>query len=320
MSPPALFILHQGALGDLVCIFPVLKMLRRYFRPVALLCQGQLGRLAQAENLVDTWFPIEAAWTASLYAGEAGPEARRILAPYSHMLVFTRSAALAAALRQVGEARVCCVPPRLEAHERIHVAEGALRHILECGLLPEPGAAGLRRMPPVPSSPQGCGLARVLIHPGAGSPRKRWRLSGFLELAQRIQRYRMRPAFVIGPAETDLFSRLEMCGATIYRPGDILDLTALLRSAAVYIGNDSGVSHLAAWLGLACVVIFGPSDPMRWRPMGRSVEVVRPSLDCSPCFETAGENCADEGCLTRITVQDVEAAFERAAAAGGNSC
>ena len=138
--PPALLIVHQGALGDLVCIFPVIVALRRHFLPVGILCQEHLGRLAAAEGLVESWFPIEAAWTASLFTGEAGVEARRFFAPYTNFLVFSRSETLAACLQRIGDARVCRIPPRPPADQRIHVSEHALEHIRGCGLLPEQGA------------------------------------------------------------------------------------------------------------------------------------------------------------------------------------
>jgi heptosyltransferase-3 len=310
-TPPALLIVHQGALGDLVCIFPIIAALRRHFRPVALLCQEHLGKLAAAEHLVDAWLPIEAAWTASLFTGEAGPEARRILAPYVRILVFSRSEALVSSLQHLGDARVCRVPPRPPTDRRVRVAEHALEHIRRCGLLREPEEVepetGMSTGPPMRRT---C-LTSVLIHPGAGSPRKRWPLAGFLELAASIKAQGLNPEFVIGPAEQDLLPVLEARGAVVHRPADSLDLVARLRSAAAYVGNDSGVSHLAAWAGLPCVVIFGPTDPARWRPWGRSVEVVQPPLECTPCFETAPENCAAADCLNQIRVEGVIQALER---------
>ena len=122
---------------------------------------------------------------------------------------------------------------------------------------------------------------------------------------------RLRPEFVIGPAEQDLLPELARRTAVIHRPHDGVELLALLRSAAAYIGNDSGVSHLAAWAGLPSVVTFGPTDPMRWRPRGSWVEIVQPPLDCRPCFETAAENCATADCLGRITPGNVVEAFQR---------
>jgi hypothetical protein len=310
-SPPALLIVHQGALGDLVCVFPVISALGRHFQSVGLLCQGHLGRLAAAEGLVQTWFPIEAAWTASLFAGEAGPEARRRLSPFSHILAFSSSQALLASLQGIGGARVCRVPPRPRKDQRIHVTQHAFDRARGCGLLPDPD----RTAPETPlcASPVTgpSRSTRVLIHPGAGSPRKRWPLSNFLNVAVQAEAFGLIPQFVIGPAEEDLLPELAARQAAVQRPEDCIGLLALLRSAAAYIGNDSGVSHLAAWAGLPSVVIFGPTDPVRWQPRGRSVAIVQPPLDCRPCFETAAENCAGEDCLARTAPGDVMAVFQR---------
>jgi ADP-heptose:LPS heptosyltransferase len=308
---PALLIVHQGALGDLVCIFPAIAALRSRFRAVGILCQEPLGRLVAAEGLVEAWFPIEAAWTASLFAGDAGPEARRLLAPFRHILVFSSCEALASSLHGISGARVCRFPPRPPADQRIHVTEHALEHIRRCGLLPDPDRTfpetALSASLPTEKSPS----KTVLIHPGAGSPRKRWPLSNFREVALQLAALRLSPEFVIGPAEQDLLPELARRAAVIHRPHDGVELAALLRSAAAYIGNDSGVSHLAAWTGLPSVVIFGPTDPVRWRPRGSSVEIVPPPLDCRPCFETAAENCAAADCLGRITPGEVMGAFQR---------
>jgi len=309
--PPALLIVHQGALGDLVCIFPVIVALRRRFRPVGILCQEHLGRLAASERLVEAWFPIEAAWTASLFTGNAGLEARRFFAPYTNFLVFSRSETLVASLQRIGDTRVCRIPPRPPADQRIHVSEHALEHIRGCGLLPERGDTFPETAPSAALPVEKNRSKTVLIHPGAGSPRKRWPLSGFRDVAVQLEALRLSAEFVIGPAEQDLLPELARRVATVHRPVGSLELLALLRSAAAHIGNDSGVSHLAAWAGVPSVVIFGPTDPVRWRPRGDSVEIVQPPLDCMPCFETATENCAATDCLARITPGNVMEAFHR---------
>jgi heptosyltransferase III len=314
-TTPSLLIVHQGALGDLVCIFPIIAALRRRFRPVAILCQGQLGRLAAAEQLVDAWFGIEAAWAASLFTRDPAPQARRALAPFSHHLVFSMSEALAASLEQIAGARIGRVPPRPPAGRRRHVTEHALSCIRELGWLP--GAAADAIPPPAPTHgspaphPGGHGSKTVLLHPGAGSPRKRWPLAGFLELADRIMARDLNPEFVIGPAEHDLLTGLERRAAVVHRPTDCLHLLDLFRSAAAYVGNDSGASHLAAWAGLPSVAIFGPTDPARWRPRGYAVAIVQAPLECLPCFETAADNCAAGDCLAAVAPQDVLGALER---------
>lgn len=312
-APASLLIVHQGALGDLVCLFPIIAALRRRFRPVAIFCQGQVGRLAAAERLVDAWFAIEAAWAASLFTADPAPEARAAFAPFSHHLVFSKSAILAASLHQIAGARIGRIAPRPPPGRRRHMAGYALRCIRGLGWLPE-GSADAILAPPAAAAarPGGLGPQTVLLHPGAGSPRKRWPLAGFLELAARIEARRLSPEFVVGPAEQGLLAELERRSAVVHRPADSIDLLGRLRSAAAYIGNDSGASHLAGWAGLPSVVIFGPTDPARWRPLGRAVEIVQAPLACTPCFETAAANCPGEACLGDIAAENVMEALERA--------
>ena len=63
-------------------------------------------------------------------------------------------------------------------------------------------------------------------------------------------------------------------------------LASLLRRCAAYLGNDSGVTHLAALAGVPTVALFGPSDPARWSPLGPRVTVLR-----SPTREMVGHQC-----------------------------
>ncbi len=314
-TPPSLLIVHQGALGDLVCIFPIIALLRRHFRPVAMLCQGHLGRLAAAERLVDAWFPVEAAWAASLFTPNPAPKARHAFASFSHILLFSKSEILASALQEIAGARIGRVSPRPPVGQRLHVAEYALGHIREWGWLPPSATATNQIIASSPGPPlaatENPGSKTVLFHPGAGSPRKRWPLQGFLEVAARVKTLRVSPEFVIGPADYDLLPELERHGAAVHRPADCLDLLQLCRAAAAYVGNDSGASHLAAWANLPSVVIFGPTDPERWRPLGCTVEIVQPPLECRPCFETEAANCSAENCLSSTAPNVVLEALER---------
>jgi len=90
---------------------------------------------------------------------------------------------------------------------------------------------------------------------------------------------------------------------------DLIQLVQLYQTAGGYIGNDSGASHLAAFLGLPTLVIFGPADPVRWKPKGSCVEIVRPSLLCLPCFETESANCPTPLCLDETRTDRVLRAF-----------
>lgn len=108
----------------------------------------------------------------------------------------------------------------------------------------------------------------VVIHPFSGSLRKNWPFDLYRELAARLAQ----PVeWTAGPDE-------ELANA--YRVENIADLAVWLAGARTYIGNDSGVTHLAAALGIPVIAIFIASRPEVWAPRGPDVSVlVRPSVD-----------------------------------------
>ncbi len=102
----------------------------------------------------------------------------------------------------------------------------------------------------------------VAIHPFSSSPRKNWPLGRFRELAQRLD---VPVRWCAGPEET-----LE--GAE--RFDDLWNLARWLAGARLYIGNDSGVTHLAAAVRTPVLALFGPTDPARWGPRGERVRIL----------------------------------------------
>lgn len=105
------------------------------------------------------------------------------------------------------------------------------------------------------------------IHPFSGSPRKNWSVDRFRELARRLD---LTVKWCAGPEETlDHAVRVD----------NLWELARWLASARVYIGNDSGITHLAAAVGTPVVAIFGPTDPLAWGPRGERVRILSGSLD-----------------------------------------
>lgn len=104
------------------------------------------------------------------------------------------------------------------------------------------------------------------IHPFSGSARKNWPLERFRELAERLA---MPVQWCAGPEE-------ELDGAV--RFADLFELARWLAQSRIYIGNDSGISHLAAAVGAPVVAIFGPSDPAIWSPRGGRVRILSGKL------------------------------------------
>lgn len=107
----------------------------------------------------------------------------------------------------------------------------------------------------------------AVMHPFSGSPRKNWPLDRYRELARRLP---FEAQWCAGPEETlDNAVRME----------NLWDLAGWLRSARVYVGNDSGITHLAAAVGAPVVAIFGPTDPQLWAPRGDDLCIVAGTLE-----------------------------------------
>ncbi len=114
-----------------------------------------------------------------------------------------------------------------------------------------------------------CGVARgdyAVIHPFSGSARKNWPLEKFRALAQRLERV-MPVKWCSGEDDPPL------PGAV--RIDDLYELACWLAKARLYIGNDSGITHLAAAVGTPVLALFGPTDPAVWAPRGSHVRVGR---------------------------------------------
>ncbi len=113
---------------------------------------------------------------------------------------------------------------------------------------------------------------RIAIHPGSGSPQKNWPLSNFCDLIEILLKNSLvHVSMILGPAEKQWIELLQT-RFSLYKNFDIIktiSLTELVNRLCwsnLYLGNDSGVSHLAAALGLRTFVIFGPTDPVVWAP------------------------------------------------------
>ncbi|MEX2261306.1 MAG: glycosyltransferase family 9 protein [Bryobacteraceae bacterium] len=110
----------------------------------------------------------------------------------------------------------------------------------------------------------------AVIHPFSGGRKKCWPLECFHELASRLEQ-RMPVKWCAGPEEI-------IPGITPVRIDDLYDLACWLATADLYIGNDCGITHLAAAVGTPVIALFGPTDPGIWAPRGPDVQVI---VDCS---------------------------------------
>jgi ADP-heptose:LPS heptosyltransferase len=106
----------------------------------------------------------------------------------------------------------------------------------------------------------------IIIHPFSGSPRKNWPLENFRELAAQLAQ-ESAIYWCRGPEDPPLEGAVQM--------EDLYQLACWLARARLFIGNDSGVTHLAAAVGTPVLALFGPTDPAVWAPRGPRVQIGR---------------------------------------------
>jgi ADP-heptose:LPS heptosyltransferase len=143
----------------------------------------------------------------------------------------------------------------------------------------------------------------AVIHPGSGSPRKNW--TGFAAVVRWWQRRARTPVVLLyGPAEVERSANTD-CGADVVLEGLTLpQVAALLRRARLYVGNDSGISHLAAAVGATGHALFGPTDPSVWAPRGPHLQTLHAPEPCRQCGP-------EVFCLHRLPVERVLGAVKQ---------
>jgi ADP-heptose:LPS heptosyltransferase len=247
-------IIRPGAIGDLIVSLPALECLRTTWLEVWTAAPNV--PLVRFANRVRA---IGATGLNMLGIGEPPAELVETLRGFDSIVSWYGSnrpefRALAAALH---------LPftffPALPAEGcGLHACDFYLR---QAGSLAACESDGVPRIP--------CGGAReryAVIHPFSGSPRKNWPLENFRRLAAGLQRT-MPVRWCAGAEDPPLAGAVHIA--------DLYDLACWLARALLYIGNDSGITHLAAAVGTPVLALFGPTDPAVWAPRGPHVRVAR---------------------------------------------
>jgi predicted lipopolysaccharide heptosyltransferase III len=155
----------------------------------------------------------------------------------------------------------------------------------------------------------------ALIHPAAAFDTKTWAAENFARVVEHLAARGLRAVAVAAPHEAGVVAELRRhARAPLVAFADLAlpDLSALAARASLFVGNDSGVAHIAAAFRVPSVVVFGSSNVWHWRPWTDApAEVVREELPCAPCpGYTCSEFDAPE-CIRRVSVERVIEAIER---------
>lgn len=118
-----------------------------------------------------------------------------------------------------------------------------------------------------------------MLHPGSGGRHKCWHLDNFLAVAHSLRQHGITPVFLLGPAEMERFStaQIEQIKAAAPTAAELplSDIVRLLSCADAFVGNDSGVTHIAGALGKLTIVVFGTTNPAHYAPLGPNTHILQ---------------------------------------------
>ncbi|MDQ6655190.1 MAG: glycosyltransferase family 9 protein, partial [Verrucomicrobiota bacterium] len=277
--------IRGGAIGDFVLTLPAIKLLRDAWPHARLEILGYKHIIALAERrfYADAVRSIEYGALASFFA--KGAELPTELCEYfgSFDLIisylFDPDEVFENNLRRCGSTQIIRGPAKLRTHE--HAAVQLARPLSTLGL--ELEAHGAQLFPTAADHATAAAFLpgnanRLLaLHPGSGSAAKNWPLGNWLSLGQQLARD---AHLVVIGGEADTAQIAELRAAWSGLPVSFVvdqpltSVAAVLARCKLFIGHDSGISHIAAAVGTRCVLLFGPTDPRVWAPAGKRVHVL----------------------------------------------
>ncbi len=277
-----ILVIRGGAIGDFILTLPAIAALRRQFPEAYLEVLGypHIVQLAVAGGLVDRARSIDARPLAGFFArhGELAEELRDYFSEFDLIVsyLYDPDGIFRANVGRCSMAQFIVGPHRPDEKEGVHAARIYLRPLERLAIFdadPVPRLC-LKEPEAGPSPPN-----QFALHPGSGAERKNWPEARWAALLQRLADFtELNLLLVGGEAEGE---RLQRLAATLpparTRVAQNLPLPVLARRLARclgFVGHDSGISHLAAALGLPGIVLWGGSAQEVWRPAGEKVVVI----------------------------------------------
>ncbi|MBI2876592.1 MAG: glycosyltransferase family 9 protein [Candidatus Tectomicrobia bacterium] len=324
-----ILVVRAGAVGDTILLLPTLRALRLHYPGAYLELMGYSERVEIAGHppfYAHQTSSCEAPGLSALYRPEGDlPESQRArLGAFDLILAFRPDpeGILARNLRRTGAKRVLVHPPLPAPGQILHASRHLLMALEPLGIrcegmeapigLEEQDRAGARtfwEQHAATLSRWGAG-PRVALHAGSGGPKKQWPVERFVQVGRRWARDGKANLLLIsGPADRSviqyLAAGLKAEDPLIVEGLSLRTLAAVLEGCDLYLGNDSGISHLAAALGIRTLVLFGPTDPRVWAPLGPQVTLLSGKAPCAPCQPEVLQGCPWPHCLQGIKAEEV---------------
>ncbi len=278
-----ILVIRGGAIGDFILTLPAIAALRRQFPDAYLEVLGypHIVRLASAGGLVDGVRSIEARALASFFArhGDLPEELKDYFSEFDLIVsyLYDPDDIFRTNIGRCSPAQFIAGPHRPDERLETPAARVYLQPLERLAIFDADPVPKLRIGPPGQREEANPTWA---LHPGSGSERKNWPEPLWAELVQRLINLTPYNLLVVGgEAEGERLQRL----AAALPPGrtrvaqslPLPQLAALLQGCVGFVGHDSGISHLAAALGLPGLVLWGETAEAIWRPPSPKILVLR---------------------------------------------
>jgi len=300
-----ILVIRGGAIGDFILTLPALKALRDAYPNAHIEILGYKHITALAENrfYAQRVRSIESALLSQFFAKNADlpPELTKHFAEFDLVMsyLYDPDSIFEDNLQRSGARKIARGPDKID--NRSHAARQLAQPINELGLSISDFAPKLYPSPEDRHRAREflAGLAAPIVafHPGSGSEKKNWPLQNWIELGNDFLRnYAGSLLIVSGEADEHQTRQLESVWQNprvrFAKHLPLPDLAAVLEET-IFVGHDSGISHLAAAADATCILLFGPTDPAVWAPLNDNAYVIQ----------------APDGDLKRLDVDLVRAEF-----------
>jgi len=282
--PPTgrILIIRGGAVGDFILTLPAIRALREKFprHHLEILGYPAIASLALHWNIVDRVAALEHAGLARFFVPGAAldPVWSAFFAGFDVIIshLYDPDGFFAENLRRAG-ARTLVSGPHKPTDDGPHAVRQIAARLESIGI-----KVDLRDRRPFRNRiTQPSSEGTVAIHPGSGSPRKNWPIRNWREVCIRRHTERGdRFLLISGEAENGFIDSFKLMLRDDGVPFEHVENQSLpeladrLGACRVFIGHDSGISHLAAACGVPCVLAFGPTNPEVWAPWQEDVRIV----------------------------------------------
>lgn len=279
-------IFHAGALGDFVLSWPLVMALSRLHPQSRIMCVTAASKGKLAEEIIGVEsLDSESGWSGLFAAGAKPPKAVADRLAGAHTIVsFVAGTADAwtANIRRLSgeEATLLSLRGTPPADYNMHASDHLLEQLDSWPAIQSATAAILRSIAQRGVRPARWARPRggIIVHPGSGSPAKCWPADRFIELIGRLRGFGHDVTAVIGEVERERWTPADMSAlgraCPVVQPETYVALAAELDRREIYVGNDSGPTHLAGVLGLEVFGLFGPTHPAVWGPLGPNIRCI----------------------------------------------